>query len=43
MPEWKAPLGGSIRSRDKNIKTNLKEIGCEGMEWIRLVRDRDQR
>jgi hypothetical protein len=26
----------------KNIKTGLKEIGYEGVEWFHLARDRDQ-
>jgi hypothetical protein len=25
-----------------NIKMDLREIGCDGMEWIDLVQDRDQ-
>jgi hypothetical protein len=25
-----------------NIKMDLDEVGCEGMDWIRLVQDRDR-
>jgi hypothetical protein len=24
-----------------NIKMNLREIGCDGMDWIDLAQDRD--
>jgi hypothetical protein len=25
-----------------NIKMDLREIGCDGMDWIELLQDRDQ-
>jgi hypothetical protein len=25
-----------------NIKMNVREIGCDGMDWIDLAQDRDQ-
>jgi hypothetical protein len=25
-----------------DVKTDLKEIGCEGVDWIHLVQDRNQ-
>jgi hypothetical protein len=25
-----------------NIKTNLRETGCNGMNWVELAQDRDQ-
>jgi hypothetical protein len=25
-----------------DIEMDLKEIGCEGMDWIHVVQDRDQ-
>jgi hypothetical protein len=33
IPEIKRPLGRLIRTRQDNIKMNLREIGC-GMVWI---------
>jgi hypothetical protein len=39
-PEGKRPLGRPRWSVD-NIKTNLREIGWSGMEWIDLAQDRD--
>jgi hypothetical protein len=31
----------SCRWKD-NIKIDLREIGCSGMDWIDLAQDRDQ-
>jgi hypothetical protein len=28
-----------MRKQDNNIKTDLKLIGCEAVDWIRLVQD----
>ena len=37
----KRPLGSLRRRWNDNIKIDLQEVGCEGMEWIELVQDRD--
>jgi hypothetical protein len=26
-----------------NIKIDLREVGCEGVDWIQLTQDTDQR
>jgi hypothetical protein len=41
-PEGKRSLGRPIRRCEDNIKTDLREIGWSGMDWIRLAQDRDQ-
>jgi hypothetical protein len=40
-PEEKRPLGRPRRRWD-NIKTDLREKGWDGMDWIELAQDRDQ-
>ena len=30
----KGQLGRQSRRQDDNIKINLHEMGCEGMDWI---------
>jgi hypothetical protein len=40
--EGKRPLGRPRRRWVNNIKMNLTEIGWDGIDWIDLVRDRDQ-
>jgi hypothetical protein len=42
QPEGRRPLGRLRRGREDNIKMNLGEIGMVGVDWIYLVRDRDQ-
>jgi hypothetical protein len=39
-PEEKRPLGRTRRRRKSNMKMELQELGCEGMEWIELAQDR---
>jgi hypothetical protein len=41
-PEGKRPLGRPRRRWVDNIKIDLGELGWDGMDWIDLVRDRDQ-
>jgi hypothetical protein len=38
----KRPLGRPRRRWEDNIKTDLLEVGCEGMDWIDLAQDRDR-
>jgi hypothetical protein len=40
-PEGKSPLGRPICRWDDNIKMDLQEVGCGGMNWIDLAEDRD--
>jgi hypothetical protein len=40
--ERKRPLGRPKRRWDHNIKMDLREIGWDDMDWIRLAQDRDQ-
>ena len=40
-PEGKKPLGRPRRRWDDNIKLDLQEAGCGGMDWIELAQDRD--
>jgi hypothetical protein len=41
-PEGKRPQGIPRRKWVDNIKMDLREIGCCGMDWIDLAQDRDQ-
>ena len=40
--EGKRPLGRPRCRWDDNIKTDLQEVGCGGMDWIELAQDRDR-
>jgi len=40
-PELKRPLGRHRCRWEDNIKINLQEWGCRGMDWIELALDRD--
>jgi hypothetical protein len=41
-PESKRPLGRPRRRWEDNIKMDLREIGIDRANWIRLARDRVQ-
>jgi hypothetical protein len=41
-PEGKGPLGRSRLRCEDNIKMNLQEMGCEGMDGLELAQDRDR-
>jgi len=41
-PEGKKPLGRPRRRWDDNIKVDLQEVGCGGMDWIELAQDKDR-
>ena len=41
-PEGKRPLGRPGSGWEDNIKMNNQEMGCGGMDWIDLGRDRDR-
>jgi len=42
-PEGKRPLGRLRPRWDYNIRMDLQEVGCRGMDWIELTQDRDRR
>jgi hypothetical protein len=41
-PEGKRPLGRPRRRWVDNIKMDLGEIRCDGIDWIDLAQDRDR-
>jgi hypothetical protein len=40
-PEGKRPLVGTRRRWEDNIKTDLPEVGCGGVDWIDVAQDQD--
>jgi hypothetical protein len=40
--EGKRPLGRPRLGWEDNIKKDLQEVGCGGMDWIELVQARDR-
>jgi hypothetical protein len=40
--EGKRPLGRPRHRWEDNIKIDLQEMGCGGMDWIELAQDRDR-
>ena len=41
-PDGKRSLGTPRRRWEDNIKMDLQEVGCRGMDWIELAQDRDR-
>jgi hypothetical protein len=41
-PEGKRPLGRTRLEWEANIKKNLQEVGCGGLDWIELALDSDR-
>ena len=42
QPEEKRPLGRPGHRWEENIKMDLQEVGCRGMDWIGVAQDRDR-
>jgi len=42
-PEGKSPFGRPRRRWEDNIKSDLQEVRCEGVDWIDLARNRFRR
>jgi hypothetical protein len=40
--EGKGQMGRPRRRWEDNIKIGLQEVGCRGMDWIKLAQDRDK-
>jgi hypothetical protein len=40
--EGKRPHGRPRHRWEDNIKMDLQEVGCGGMNWIKLTQDRDR-
>jgi hypothetical protein len=41
-PEGERPLGRSRRRWEDNVKMNLQEVGCGGMDWIKLAQEKNR-
>jgi hypothetical protein len=41
-PEGKRPLGRPRRRWEDNIRMDLKEVECGGMDWFGLAQDSDR-
>ena len=40
-PEGRGQLGRPKCRWENNIKVDVQEVGCGGMDWIELAQDRD--
>jgi 3-oxoacyl-ACP reductase-like protein len=41
-PEGKISLGRTRHRWENNIRMDLQEVGCVGIDWIGLAQDRDR-
>jgi hypothetical protein len=41
-PNGKIPLARPKRRWEDNLKMNVQEVGCGGMDWIELAQGRDK-
>jgi hypothetical protein len=42
QPKGKRALARPRRRWEDNIKADLQDVGCGGMDWIGLAQDRDE-
>jgi len=42
IPEGNIPFGRHRHRWEDNVKMDLQEVGCEGMDWINVAQFRDR-
>ena len=42
IPEGKRPFGRPRSRWEDNMKSDIQEVGCGGVDWIELAQDRDR-